>query len=54
MTLVLGSLGSLKVVPIGPLQVPVPTDGLAFKVYDKPQILSSGPASAVGLCVNII
>ena len=45
---------SLKIAPKGPVQAPVPTEGLAFNVYDNPQILSSGPAFEVGLCVNMI
>ena len=34
--------------------MPIPTEGLAFNVYDRPQILSSGPAFEVGVCVNLI
>ena len=45
---------SLKIAPIGPVQVPVPTEGLAFNVYDNPQILSSGPAFEVGFIIKVI
>ena len=45
---------SLKIAPIGPVQVPVPTEGLAFNVYDNPQEASLTPACAKGISINII